>query len=135
MLCCCNEEIYEKPCTLTTLTHAHLTRESHTGTGGVVQFMEQRAHEVRALKTEIEKLKRRELSWSVELQDAASVTSQLTERMELLEAALYHKEESLQATQVLPPRAQCNAATAFLWRPCRCVVAVWLFSGSGNAWC
>jgi predicted nucleic acid-binding Zn-ribbon protein len=73
--------------------------------------MEQRSQEVRSLKAEVEKLKRREVSWSLELQDAASVTSQLTSRMELLEAALSTKEESLQATEVRPHKHTASTLT------------------------
>lgn len=66
----------------------------------VVKDMEQRDHEVSGLRSEIEKLKRRELGWATELQDAATVTSQLTERMEILESVLATKEEALSQAQV-----------------------------------
>jgi hypothetical protein len=62
--------------------------------------MEQRDQEVSGLRSEIEKLKRRELGWATELQDAATVTSQLTERMEILESVLATKEEALSQAQV-----------------------------------
>jgi hypothetical protein len=68
--------------------------------------MEQRDHEVAGLRSEIEKLKRRELGWATELQDAATVTSQLTERMEILESVLATKEEALSQAQV--QLSQCN---------------------------
>ena len=67
---------------------------------GCVQMMEQRELEIKSLRSEIDKLRRREQSWSLELQDAAAVTSSLTERMELLEAALATKEDSLKTTEV-----------------------------------
>lgn len=76
--------------------------------------MEQRAQEVRSLMAEAEQLKRREVSWSLELQDAASVTSQLTERMELLEAALSIKEESFQASEVWPRPSPLNCRIKLL---------------------
>lgn len=73
-------------------------------TGAVrVQMMEQRELEVKSLRSEIDKLRRREQSWSLELQDAAAVTSSLTDRMELLEAALATKEDSLKTTEVRLP--------------------------------
>ena len=65
----------------------------------LVQDMEQRSQEVSGLRSEIEKLKRRELGWATELQDAATVTSQLTERMEILESVLATKEEALTQAQ------------------------------------
>jgi hypothetical protein len=65
-------------------------------------MMDQRELEIKSLRSEIEKLKRREQTWSLELHDAAAVTSTLTERMELLEMALADKEESLQKTEVCP---------------------------------
>lgn len=68
-----------------------------------MQMMEQRELEVKSLRSEIDKLRRREQSWSLELQDAAAVTSSLTDRMELLEAALATKEDSLKTTEVRLP--------------------------------
>jgi hypothetical protein len=77
-----------------------LQNSAPLATVSVVQDMEQRDHEVSGLRSEIEKLKRRELGWATELQDAATVTSQLTERMEILESVLATKEEALSQAQV-----------------------------------
>lgn len=65
-----------------------------------VQKMERQDHEMAALRAEVDKLKRREVGWATELQDAATVTSQLTERMEVLESVLATKEEALRVAQV-----------------------------------
>lgn len=62
--------------------------------------MERQDHEMAALRAEVDKLKRREVGWATELQDAATVTSQLTERMEVLESVLATKEEALRVAQV-----------------------------------
>jgi predicted nucleic acid-binding Zn-ribbon protein len=80
--------------------HAFKGRMSVVDAVQCMQMMEQRELEIKSLRSEIEKLKRREQTWSLELQDAAAVTSTLTERMELLEMALADKEESLQKTEV-----------------------------------
>lgn len=84
--------------------------ETQLNEGGVI--VRQRELEIRSLRSEVEKLKQREESWSLELQDAGLVTQQLTEKLDALEEALSVKDKHLAIARRDALRAREMAADA-----------------------